>query len=205
MRDFLRLFCYTRRMKTQSKLLKWSLILGIVIVANLFINYSISLFYSEPQYTDFCKQQQIVVNLASQADCVTAGGQWIDTTTPPAGVTIDTPTNMPNIPAGKISGYCNQDYTCSDDFTTAISVFERSVFSTLVSVGVVLIIAGFMLKTNSVVATSLALSGVLSLIIASLRYWSSAESWVKVLLLGIALAALIALAMRKFKNENLRP
>lgn len=148
-------------MQPQSKLLKWSLILGIVIVANLFINYSISLVFSEPQYGDFCGQPSEVLS-ASQAA------------------------------------------TCSGDFGDAIGSYERDVFSTLVSVGVILIIVGFMIKTNSVVSSSLALSGVLSLVIASLRYWSAAEGWVKVLLLGMALFALIMLAMRKFKNENLR-
>ncbi len=76
---------------------------------------------------------------------------------------------------------------------------------TLVAVGVILIIVSFFLKTNAVVSTSFSLSGILTLVIASFRYWSSAYGWMRVVILGIALIALIYLAMRKFKNETIRP
>ncbi len=151
-------------MQSQSKILKWSVILGIVIVANLFINYSLSLAYSEPSYNDFCPQTYGV----SPADI-------------------------------------SQQNICSDNFTTAENNYQAKVFGTLVVIGAVLIIVSFFLKINSVVSTSLSLSGILALVIASFRYWSSAYGWVRVIILGLALIALIYLAMRKFKNENLRP
>ena len=151
-------------MQNQSKLLKWSLIVGIVIVANLFINYSISLVYSQPQYGDFCQQTYAAT------------------------------------PASEV-----QQNICSTNFTAANDTYEANVFITLVSLGVILIIASFILKTNSVVSTALAFSGVLSVIIASMRYWSSAGNSIKVIILATALAALIFLAMKKFKNENIQP
>ena len=194
-------------MQSQSKILKWSLIFGIVIVTNLFVNYSISLVYSAPQYNDFCKQSQVVMTPSTQSDCVTGGGQWVTTPFDPTqyGATLATPTTAPNIPTvQKISGYCNPDYTCSNNFTTAQSTYDRNVFITLVAVGVVLIVLSFFTKANVVLGTALSFSGVLSLVIASFRYWSSAYGWMRVLILAIALAALIILAMRKFKNENIR-
>jgi hypothetical protein len=150
-------------MQTQSKLLKWSLILGIVIVTNLFVNYSISLVVSEPQYNDFCPQ-----------------------------------TYAPT-PASEV-----QQNLCSNNFTSAMNSYEAKIFIILVAVGAVLIVASFFLKTNPVVSTALSFAGLLSLVIASMRYWSSADNWLKVVILGIALAALIALAVKKFKNESLR-
>jgi len=151
-------------MQTQSKLLKWSLILGIVIVANLFINYSISLVLTEPSYNDFCPQTYTV----SPADVA-------------------------------------QQNICSNNYTAAENNYQAEVFIILVIVGVILVILSFILKTNSVISTSLSLSGILTLVIASFRYWSSAYGWVRVIILGLALAALIYLALRKFKNETVRP
>jgi len=149
-------------MQNQSKLLKWSLIIGIVIVTNMFINYSLSLIYQEPQYNDFCPQTDIIA---------------------PPSINI----------------------TCSNNYTAAENNFQAEVFMTLVAVGVILIIVSFFLKTNAVVSTSFSLSGILTLVIASFRYWSSAYGWMRVVILGIALIALIYLAMRKFKNETIRP
>jgi hypothetical protein len=147
-------------MQSQSKLLKWSLILGIVIVTNLFVNYSISLVYNQPQYSDFCTQT------------------YAPTPASEAEQTI-----------------------CSNDFTTAMNTYEANIFIVLVAIGAALIITSFFLKTNPVVSTALSFAGLLSLVIASMRYWSSANNWLKVLILGVALAALIALALRKFKTS----
>lgn len=154
-------------MQSQSKTLKWSLILGIVIVANLFINYSLSLVYNEPNYNDFCPQAYA----ATPADAA-------------------------------------QETICSNDYQTAFDNFQADVFGTLVAIGVILVIASFFLKTNIVVSTALSLSGILTLVIASFRYWSSAYGWVRVLILGIALVALIYLAVKKFSkktDEAVRP
>jgi len=145
-------------MQSQSKILKWSLIIGIVIVANMLINYSVSLFLSEPQYNDFCPQTYAVT------------------------------TQSTNI-------------ICSNNFTAALNDYQAKVFTILVVVGVLLVALSFFLKTNQVVSTALSLSGLLSLIIASMRYWSSANNWIKVVILGLALVILIALALRKFKTS----
>ncbi len=59
-------------MKSQSKLLKWSLIIGIVIVANMFINYSLSLIWTEPSYTDFCTQTDMVISQSGDVACSNA-------------------------------------------------------------------------------------------------------------------------------------
>ncbi len=48
-------------MQTQSRVLKWSLIIGIVIVLNLFFNYSLSLVYKQPDYNNFCQPMPVAV------------------------------------------------------------------------------------------------------------------------------------------------
>ena len=42
-----------------KKILKWPLIIGIVIVLNMFFLYAVKVAYPEPQYDDFCKKEQI--------------------------------------------------------------------------------------------------------------------------------------------------
>ena len=41
-------------MNTQSKVLRWSLIIGIVIVLNMFFNYALSLIYKQPEFNVYC-------------------------------------------------------------------------------------------------------------------------------------------------------
>lgn len=52
-------------METKPKLLKWAIVLGIVIVLNLFFNYTISLFYKEPDYNNYITQQIMPINPSS--------------------------------------------------------------------------------------------------------------------------------------------
>jgi hypothetical protein len=51
---------------------------------------------------------------------------------------------------------------------------------------------------NEVLALAFSWGGVLSLFIASLRYWSDANNILKVIILAIALGSLIWTAVKKF-------
>ncbi|MCR4334743.1 MAG: hypothetical protein NUV47_03405 [Patescibacteria group bacterium] len=180
-------------MNTQSKVLKWSLIIGIVIVLNLFFNYTLSLVYSEPVYETFCPNTSQVVTIPdNQKACVDKGGQW----------TNDNYYSKP-VQIGEIRpiGYCDLQFTCRNDFETARKVYDRNVFITLVILGAIIVAIGNFFSGNMLISTALSLAGVLSFIIASMRYWSSADNLVKVIILGIALAILVWVAIKKFKNN----
>jgi len=143
-----------------SRVVKWSLIIGIVIVLNLFFNYSISVIYKAPQYDQFCKNPQIVEPITTQQQAY--------------------------------------DYTCNQNYQNAQNTYDRNVFITLVALGVVVVALSFIFKANEVLSASFALGGVLSFIVASVRYWSSANDLIKMIILGIALVILIYMAYRKF-------
>ena len=180
-------------METQSKVLKWSLIIGIIIVLNLFFNYALSLAYKQPTYEIFCPNtSQVVENVSAKEQCVALGGQWNENYY-----------GQP-IPAEKMApkGYCDQQFTCRADYDSAQKVYDRNVFITLVILGALCVAAGTFLKKNLVIGMALSLAGVLSFIIASMRYWTSADDLIKVIILAIALAILIWVAVRKFKNNN---
>jgi ABC-type antimicrobial peptide transport system permease subunit len=102
-----------------------------------------------------------------------------------------------NIP----QGYCDQQFTCRNHFDVVEKVYNRNVFITLVILGAISVAVGSFLGSNIVIGTSLSLAGVLSFVIASIRYWSSADDLIKVIILAIALAILMWVAVKKFKNN----
>jgi hypothetical protein len=193
-------------MQTQSKVLKWSLIIGMVIVINLFFNYTLSLVYKNPTYEAFCPTQQVNKVVDNQNACVDQGGQWNpDYYNQPAPAPV--PTSV-----GKTApvGYCNLQFTCQNNYTAAQKVYDRNVFITLVILGALCVALGTFFGGNAVISIALSMAGVLSFIIASMRYWSSADDLIKVIILAIALAILVWVAVKKFKNieqanEKLRP
>ena len=176
--------------KKYSSIIKWSLIIGIVIVINLFFNYAISLIYNAPQYDEYCKQDQVIQEVNNQEACVARGGQW--------------DANYYGKPAvvGEIlpAGYCNLQFTCNNEFEAVRKVYERNVFVTLVILGIALVAGSFALSFNWILSVSASMAGILSIIIASMRYWAEADNWLRVLILFIALCALIYFAVRKFKD-----
>jgi hypothetical protein len=183
-------------METQSKVLKWSVIIGIVIVLNLLFNYTISLLYKEPTYEAFCPTSQVVNVPDNQQACVSQGGQW----------TNNASYNAPNVPLPPPTkspmGYCNLQYTCGNNYDTASKNYSLNVFAILVLLGALSVFAGNFLKGNAVLSNGLALGGVFSFIIASMRYWGSANSGVRVIILLIAFGLLVWVAMKKFNNKN---
>lgn len=188
----------TNQGSSQPRFLKWSLIFAIAIVSNMFINYALSLVYPAPKYDAYCPQGQVIEALKTKNDCISAGGQWNEN-----GV-YDTSMISPGEKLTKPAGYCNQNYTCSNSYQEAKIAYDRNVFIVLVASGVVLIALGFIFAANSVVKMSMSLAGSLSLVVASVRYWSEAHDLLKVVILGVALASLIILAIKKF-SEKIRP
>jgi hypothetical protein len=174
----------------QSHFVKVSLIVAIVIVLNLFFNYAVSFVYNEPSYDQFIKPVQVVDQITTKDSCLAIGGQWTESN----GVEqIPTKTNP------KISGYCDPNYTNQKNYDAARKVYDRNVFITLVVLGIASILAGVFV-TLSVLAISLSWGGVLSLVIASMRYWNSADKLFKVIILALALCTLIWVAVKKFSK-----
>jgi len=86
------------------------------------------------------------------------------------------------------------------DLITLKALGVPVVFVILIALGVLSVIGGFVFAGFEVVGIALSLGGVLTFVIASMRYWSSAEDWARLLILTVALVALIWLGVRKFKK-----
>lgn len=185
--------------KKQSRWLKWLLIVGTVIVLNLFINSLIKVAYQEPQYTNFCEEKQVKVIPDIKEECLAIGGQWTDDLfvqkrLPSSGEPVSVPIIEQQRP-----GYCDSDFTCRKGFDDALGVYERNVFVALVFAGVLALIAGFFLKLE-VLSLSLSLGGVVSLVIGSMRYWSRMDDMLRLVVLGFALAALVWVGIKKIRE-----
>lgn len=174
-------------------ILRWALTLGIIIVLNLFFYYATSLVYVEPKYESFCQPKQVNIQPTSQQACLAVGGAWnegpVEKITPsPEGQTVAT------------KGYCDQTFTCQKKYQEARDLYNRNVFLVLVILGVLSLVAGFFLSFNMAVSLGLSFGGVLSFIIASIRYWSAMQEYLRVTILALALVALITLAIKKFQD-----
>jgi len=173
----------------QSNFVKVSIIIAIVIVMNLFFNFTASLVYKEPVHDSYVKPEQVMEVIVTKDKCVSIGGQWSENAYPNPDLKGKT----------EVQGYCNENYTKEMNYQNDRKVYEKKVFITLIILGIIsLIFGGFV--SISILSIAFAWGGVLSLIIASMRYWSQADNLAKVIILALALGILIWLAVKKFNK-----
>lgn len=175
-------------------ILKWALIVGIIVVLNLFFNYSIMLVYKEPKWDNFCKQEQVNIIPKTKEECIAKGGQWNE-----GNVAVDRAMPIEKEPSPD-KNYCNQQFTCAREFEEAQKLYNRNVFVVLVVLGVISIITSFILSNVTAVSLGLSFGGILSLIVGSVRYWSDMDDYLRVIILGIALVTLIWLGVKKIRD-----
>jgi hypothetical protein len=184
-------------------ILKWALIIGIVVVLNLFFNFGIKTFYGNPEWDEFCPREQVTVQPTTQEACVAQGGAWTE-----AGYTIERyPVPAKPLPLGEEAtglpaqtGYCDLYFTCQQEFEAVNEVYNRNVFIALVILGLISVVAGFLTTARSAVSLGLTFGGVLSFIIGSVRYWSDMDEYLRVIILGVALVVLIWLGVKKVRE-----
>ena len=179
--------------KPASAIIKWALVIGIAIVVNLFLTYLVDVLYHQPDFADFCPEAEVNRAIESEAACLEVGGQWnenIDAKgAAPQGISQPVP-----------AGYCNTTYTCSKQYEEVMQVYNRNVFVVFVIAGILLLIGSVYLAGVEAISLGLSFGGVLALIIGATRYWSDMDDILRVILLGVALAGLLYVAWRKFRD-----
>lgn len=177
---------------THPKFVRWALMLGIVVVLNIFFWRLAALLIPEPQYNNFCaealNEPPAQTNAAS---CQTAGGTWTDYGTAAA---LDGQT------APIRNGYCGCSQANSDAFQAAMSKHDLYAFALMVGLGILALIGGVMPIGSSIVSSGLSYGGVVTLIIGSGQYWSSAGQWVQLLIAAVGLGALVYLGVKRFRD-----
>jgi len=188
----------------QFNLKKFGVGLAIIIIFNLFINYGINTFYKSPKYEDFCKPERLKQAMNIREICEGVGGLWTENVGY-EGKRIYAPeySNQPaplvEIKEQQPTGWCDQDFSCRKDFEAINNVYRRNVFIVWVIAGIAAIVASFFFTAVSMLSTSFMFSGLLSLLVGTLQYWSAMQDYLRFIILGIALSVLVYLAYRKLK------
>ena len=176
--------------KGSLRVLKWVIAIALVIVINLFFQYGIATIAPAPTFEGFCPTQQ--VNYVDAASCVQNGGQWTNYQLAPAGITTAVKNGQP-------IGQCDPNFTCQTNFNHAHSIYNRNVFIALIVLSLIVITMGMFLSVEAL-SLGFSFAGIMSLIIASIEYWSDANNWMRLVILFVALAFLIWIAIKKFRE-----
>jgi len=174
------------------KFVRWALVLGIVVILNVFFSVVLALALPAPKYEDYCPRisQPTPQDAAS---CDAAGGLWTEYSAPPATAEATTKPAAP-------SGYCDVTAKCQTPFNTASEQHALYAFVVMIGLGIVALIIGLAPLGSSIVGSGLAYGGVVALIIGSASYWGTAGNWLRLVIATIALVALLYIAWRKFKD-----
>jgi len=173
---------------------KIALALSIIVVLNLVFNLGIATFYKAPQYDTFCGEETRQI-YTTKDSCEAIGGEWIDSF----------PKGEPHaVPLGgekaRLEPYCNAQATCNAQHNDARNVYNRNVFIALVILGLASIGGGFLTTAVKSVSAGFLFGGLLSLIIATIRYWSDMDEYMRFAIVVIALLALVWLGYKKLKD-----
>lgn len=184
---------------TNKNILKWALIIGIIVVLNLFFHFATQLVYKAPQYEDFCQTKQVNVEPSTKEACLGLGGAWNEG---PMGKPMPAMIDQGGrVTPAAVNSFCDVYFTCQKNFETANNLYRRNVFLVLVVLGLLSLIGGLaVMATNEVISLGLSYGGVLSFVIASIQYWSAMDDYLRVIILGLALIVLIWLGIKKFKS-----
>lgn len=179
--------------KKKPAFVKWALVLGIAIVTNLFISYVVQVLYPEPLYNDFCPESQVNKVIETEKACLEVGGQWNEGS-------MKEVVNQQGVTLPQVSSYCNVYFTCSKQFDDAHALYNRNVFMVFIVAGILLLLGSVFLIGSETVSLALSFGGILALIVGSVRYWSDMDDILRVVILGVALAGLVYVAWKKFRD-----
>lgn len=174
---------------SSPKFVRFAVMLGIVIALNLFFFVGRTLVLPEPQYQDYCPTT--VQPAATEAACKTQDGVWVATPDASGG-----PATKPMAPGG----YCDLYQKCQPIYDAAHKQWAMYSFVIMVGLGILSIIGGVLPIGSSIVSSGLSYGGVLAFIIAATGYWGEAGNLLKLGISALALAALIYIGIRRFKD-----
>lgn len=182
---------------------KFALALSIVVVLNLFFNVGIAAFHREPKFDNFCGLESRQY-YDSKESCEAVGGEWIGYAgrpfPGPARNAEPEPARIPKLGVEEPREYCDAQATCRKEHQAAINLYSRNVFIALVVLGTISVALGIFFNAVSAISFGLLYGGLLSFLIGTSRYWSDMNEYLRFVILGIVLVALIWVGYRKLKD-----
>ena len=174
----------------RPRFVRWALMLGIVIILNVFFSVLIALALPAPVYEHYCPTP----NAPAATDAVTCdaqGGTWTEYPLAPAPDGVAKPAT---------TGYCDMYAKCQAPYQAASDRHALYAFIAWIALGVVALLAGLFPLGSSIVSSGLSYGGVLALVIGSISYWGTAGNWLRLLIAVIALGALLYVGIKRFKD-----
>ena len=171
------------------KFVRWALMLGIVVILNIFFTVIVALAYPQPEYNAYCPQ--VNVTATDAVSCDAQGGVWNKYVPAPAS-------DVSNPKA--VNGYCDMYAKCQKPYQAAVDQHALYAFVIMVGLGIVALIIGFIPIGSSIVSSGLSYGGVLAFIIGSIEYWGSAGNWIRLAISAVGLIALLYIGWRRFRD-----
>ena len=174
--------------KIEGKTRRVVLSIGIAVLYVMFIAYAIETFYPSPNYENFCPYTEERMNYNSELECTENNGKW----------TKYSEGSYPK-PAdgnGTITGYCDYDYYCREEYSSYQETYNRNIFFLTLIIGIITFVVAVALLVESVSAGFMG-GGVLLIIYGTLRYWGSLSDIWRTIMLGFALAVLVWIGYKK--------
>jgi len=180
--------------KVKSKPKQVVLAIAIALVLVFFVGYGISVFYEEPEFEDFCGEEPkiSVENILNESSCLGQGGQW----TPWGASEVEIPREV--IPKGE--GHCDMFFECRQEYDDSRDVYNRNVFIIALILGLAIVVTGITLKLESV-SIGIMGGGALLILYGTIRYWGELGKYIRLVILGLVLVALIYLGYKKFGKK----
>ncbi len=181
-------------METQTtgqhpKFVRWALLIGIVVILNVFFSVVLALAYPAPKYEDYCSVNPPIVPTDAPT-CDAQGGVW----------TAYVPAPAPDVIGPKAGGYCDMYAKCQKPYQAANEQHALYAFVLMTILGVIALIAGFMPIGSSIVSSGLSYGGVVALIIGSAQYWGTAGNWIRLAIATVGLVALLYIGWKRFRD-----
>ena len=162
------------------------LTIAISVVLVAFVMYGSSVIYEGPIFDMFCPQEKFMKSSFSKEECEQVGGLW-------------QPQMNSDCPRGEKcpTGWCDAQYTCRKGYDQTNKMYERNVFFIVSILGLISLTIGLALKLATASA-GISIGGLILIIISIVRYWNEFGKYVRLILLGFLLTALILIAYKKF-------
>ena len=170
------------------KFVRWALLIGIVVILNVFFSVVTTLAYPAPVYEEYCPQVNVVPTDA--ATCDAKGGVWTAYSPAPAGDAL----------SPKLAGYCNLYAKCQQPFQAAADQHALHAFMLMTVLGIIALVAGLVPIGSSIVSSGLSYGGVVALVIAAAEYWGTAGNWLRLVIATIGLVALLSIGWKRFRD-----
>ena len=171
------------------KVIILALIIAIVLCA--FVIYLIQAIHPSPKYEDYCRPNYPNIENMTKTTCEAYNGTWIQDNIQYA--------KAPYPVSTQAQGYCDFYTECNKTFQGIQDKYNLVVFLVAVIVGLIAVAVGIILQLTSV-SSGLMLGGAFLIFYGTMTYWYKLTNWIRVILLGIALAILIWLGYKKLKN-----